>query len=259
MANNNEIRDFKMEEFVTVPEDKIMALAQQLLDFMEKSKCGNLSYMLYEDNNDDEHKAIWYYGDSFTFQMSYSTTELDKPISDSEARDHLVAMLKDLVRGYNLDIHLVDEAENDIVRWNGETFNVCTYFLNPDPKPCEECQVEQEQGMMEVKQGIITLRFPITRYGEIESSVTLDLSKEEDMIKFSDPMHVYRDYLTEDERDRILEGYHKGEVDDVFNYIRDNLITHSGLVLRFQLMGDRHFYEGLTTQSEGVYYINLGS
>ena len=326
MADTNEIRDFKLEEFVSVPEEKHSDLARQLLEFMEKSNCGDLSYILFEDDCGDGHKAIWCDNDTFNFQMSYCTTMLDQPISDSEAKAHMVAMLGDLIRCYNRDVYLRDENENDIVRWNCDAFDVCTYFLNPDPKPCENCQDEddedapthpeilvtdfdQSRGLFkelkygfilkidekepiclgvlcrgkiaepnsyqmaklselnvvyrpeveEVKENLVTLRFPITRYSELESSITLDLSKEEDVLKFADPMHVYNESLTNDERDRILDKYHSGEVDDLFKYIHGNLIDRSGPVKRYKLMGDCQFYEGLRRISADEYYINLGS
>ena len=159
MANINEISDFKLEKFVTVPEVEFLELARQLLKFMEKSNRDNLSYTLLEDGG---RKTIWYEVDTFNFLMNYCATTMDQPISHSEAVVNMMAMLKDLAHGYNRDVSLVDEGKNDIVRWNCDAFDVCTYFLNPDPKPMIPIVPKIDESSTSVKHTILTI--PIVKH-----------------------------------------------------------------------------------------------
>lgn len=105
---------------------------------------------------------------------------------------------------------------------------------------------------------MISYTYPITRYGELETTIKLNCFTE----KKRDVMKFYERDVTNEDIKRILKGYHDGQIVDVFNYIRDNLVLRDPSLHQckyFELMGDCRFYEGITKIDSDHYYVDLGS
>ncbi len=109
----------------------------------------------------------------------------------------------------------------------------------------------------------ITIHYQITRDGELYSDVEYEYIDPEQALVF-EPMKYYQEKFTEEERNIILTGYQKKEIDDTFGYIKRAFLTKSGKVSkkmpkRKQIMGDCQFYEGLRKIDKNYYEVLLGS
>lgn len=100
--------------------------------------------------------------------------------------------------------------------------------------------------------------YPITRYSEVTTVIQKATHSEAE----DDVMEFYQRDITDEDRERILSVYHTGGLDDVFEYIKDNLVERDPFrhpCKYFELMGDCQFYEGLDTIEENHYRVCLGS
>lgn len=79
--------------------------------------------------------------------------------------------------------------------------------------------------------------YNITRYGEITTTITRDTFTDDE----TEIMSFYDQEITIEDRNRIIESYNKGDLNDRFDYILDNLINRKpncGPCTYKELMGD---------------------
>jgi len=104
-----------------------------------------------------------------------------------------------------------------------------------------------------------TYIYPITRFGELETTIVRNtkLSDTED-----DVMSFYDDDISQKDLERIIKAYNSGRIQDIFNYIKTNIIERNpryGNCTYSEIMGGCHHYEGMTKIGENTFKICLGS